>query len=625
MKTWICSAICLGILLLSCAGQAQTQLERILHFDSQIQVHTNGSLTVTETIQVNAMGNQINHGIYRDFPQLYQGPFGLRTKTGFAVQDVRCDGRPEDFHLADRQNGQRVYIGSAATTVTPGLHTYELTYTTDRQLGLFKDHDELYWNVTGNGWIFPLEAVTANVTLPKGALATNLTAYTGPQGGHGRDFVATKIANTASFHTTRPLPPENGLTIVVEWPKGFVMVPAGSMGWLNLLRANLDFDYASGGLLLVAVYFFGMWLRVGRDPRRGVIIPLYEPPEEFSPAAVRYLYRMGYDNRVFAATILDLAVKGVIRIRQDKEMLWKKVFTLVPQRNYSAQLSAEDEIIRRELVGDGTPLTLRQEYYATLQSAREKLKSRLAESQDGVYFSTNSLWSLLGAGLSVLFMVLAVMNANEPEKAAVIFTGFFLAAAVIGYSACVKRFIAVILGLGGLVVGWILLHLGVAATWMMVLAATFGLLNGAFLFLLKAPTRAGRKILDQIEGFKTYLSVAEKDRLNLENPPERTPQHFEMFLPYALALDVEQQWSEQFAGVLAAAGATPGQSGYSPAWYSGDSWSQVGAASFAGALGGSLAGAISSASTAPGSSSGGGGGGGGSSGGGGGGGGGGGW
>jgi uncharacterized membrane protein len=163
---------------------------------------------------------------------------------------------------------------------------------------------------------------------------------------------------------------------------------------------------------------------------------------------------------------------------------------------------------------------------------------------------------------------------------------------------------------------------------MVVSAMLFALVNGLFIFLLKAPTVAGREILDQIEGFKMYLGVAEKDRLNLENPPERTPQLFEMFLPYALALGVEQKWSEQFAGVLAAAGAVPGQNNYSPAWYSGDSWSHVGAASFAGALGGSLAGAISSASTAPGSGSGGdggGGGGGGSSGGGGGGGGGGGW
>jgi uncharacterized membrane protein len=179
------------------------------------------------------------------------------------------------------------------------------------------------------------------------------------------------------------------------------------------------------------------------------------------------------------------------------------------------------------------------------------------------------------------------------------------------------------------VLGCLLEGFGDVPLWMVIMAVLFALANGICIILLRSLTPAGREILDQIEGFKMYLSVAEKDRLNLENPPERTPELFEMFLPYALALGVEQKWSEQFADVLAAAGQGPHQTRYSPVWYQGDSWNQFGATSFAGALGGSLAGAISSASTAPGSSSGGdgggGGGGGGSSGGGGGGGGGGGW
>jgi uncharacterized membrane protein len=157
--------------------------------------------------------------------------------------------------------------------------------------------------------------------------------------------------------------------------------------------------------------------------------------------------------------------------------------------------------------------------------------------------------------------------------------------------------------------------------WVAGLIVTTGLLNVIFYYLLKAPTREGQRILDQIEGFKMYLGVAEKDRLNLENPPERTPALFEKFLPYALALGVEQKWSEQFAAVLSAAGHAGGV--YSPGWYCGPSWNHLGSASFASSFGSSLEGAISSSSTAPGSS--GGGGGGGSSGGGGGGGGGGGW
>jgi uncharacterized membrane protein len=146
-------------------------------------------------------------------------------------------------------------------------------------------------------------------------------------------------------------------------------------------------------------------------------------------------------------------------------------------------------------------------------------------------------------------------------------------------------------------------------------------LNALFYYLLKAPTTAGRQVMDQVEGFKLYLSVAEKDRLDMLNPPEKTPALFEKYLPYALALDVENEWSEQFAEVLARA-QVDGQP-YSPSWYQGSSWNNLGASGLSDTLGGAFASTIDSSATAPGSSSGSGGGG--SSGGGGGGGGGSGW
>jgi len=137
--------------------------------------------------------------------------------------------------------------------------------------------------------------------------------------------------------------------------------------------------------------------------------------------------------------------------------------------------------------------------------------------------------------------------------------------------------------------------------------AAMAFLDALFYHLLKAPTLSGRKIMDQIEGFKLYLSVAEKERLNLLNPPEKTPELFEKYLPYALALDVENAWSEQFAEVLARAG-TETQP-YTPVWYSGSSWDGFHTSRFADSLGSSFAGAISSSSSPPGSSSGSGGGG----------------
>jgi len=145
------------------------------------------------------------------------------------------------------------------------------------------------------------------------------------------------------------------------------------------------------------------------------------------------------------------------------------------------------------------------------------------------------------------------------------------------------------------------------------------LVVSAFMWI-DAPTNEGRAVLDRIAGFKQYLSITERERLDRMNPPEDTPELFERYLPYAIALGVENRWADRFAGVLAAA-AVEGHQGFG--WYSGssDPWNNPGR--FADSVGASLASTISSASTAPGSSSGSGGGG--SSGGGGGGGGGGGW
>jgi uncharacterized membrane protein len=149
-----------------------------------------------------------------------------------------------------------------------------------------------------------------------------------------------------------------------------------------------------------------------------------------------------------------------------------------------------------------------------------------------------------------------------------------------------------------------------------------GLINVVFYHLLRAPTQSGRQLMDQIEGFRLYLSTAEEERLKVLHPPEKTPELFERYLPYALALDCENEWNAKFATVLAAAAAAGAAA---PLWYSGSRWDNGSTGGFTDSLGRSLASSAAAAATAPGRSSGSGGGGGGFSGGGGGGGGGGGW
>jgi hypothetical protein len=177
-------------LLLACWVAPLGANERITDFHSEIVVRPDGSMRVVERIDVVAEGQQIRRGIYRDFPTDYRTPSGIQVKVLFRVESVTRDGAPEPFHTERQANGVRVYVGQASVFLAPRAYRYVLTYDTDRQLGFFEDHDELYWNVTGNGWIFPIERVSARVHLPQGiaAAAVKALAYTGRQGRTGKDY-----------------------------------------------------------------------------------------------------------------------------------------------------------------------------------------------------------------------------------------------------------------------------------------------------------------------------------------------------------------------------------------------------------------------------------------------------
>ncbi len=140
--------------------------------------------------------------------------------------EVRRNDRPKSYHLKKMSNGVRVYMGQKNRTLQPGEYTYTLTYHTDRQLGFFSEFDELYWNVTGNGWAFPIDRVEAIVTLPPNADVLAYAGYTGPEGAKGTRFtVDNDESNNIRFTTDRVLGKGEGLTIAVSWPKGYVIEP----------------------------------------------------------------------------------------------------------------------------------------------------------------------------------------------------------------------------------------------------------------------------------------------------------------------------------------------------------------------------------------------------------------
>jgi uncharacterized membrane protein YgcG len=344
---------------------------------------------------------------------------------------------------------------------------------------------------------------------------------------------------------------------------------------------------------------------------------------------------MGADNRAFAAALVDMGVRGHIRLSEEEGGFFSRDKTRLERLAATDPLPAEEEAALRELAMTGESIVMEQKNHARFSSAQKGLSDALKEKYEGRMFNKNWGWAVAG----IVLLVGAVWLAAAAVVASYGLSDLMMVGTSVGLLAltavivlllqqfrtkgkCLLTIFAVVVGATALALGAPIIPLALQSGWWQPLVLpllSLPLVVSAFMWI-DAPTKEGRAVLDRIAGFKQYLSITERERLDRMTAPQDTPEVFERYLPYAIALGVENRWAERFAGVLAAA-AAQGHQGFG--WYSGssDPWNNPGR--FADSVGSSLASTISSASTAPGSS--GGSGGGGSSGGGGGGGGGGGW
>ena len=640
----------LALCLLLCAT-AVTAAEIITNFDQAIALHRDGSMRVVETISVNAEGRDIRRGIFRDFPLTMTDANGREIEVDFKVVSVERDGQPEDWRSERIQGGERIYIGNADRILNPGSHVFRITYDTDRQIRYFDDHEELYWNVTGNGWLFPIINAKATVTLPDGVEPQQLAFFTGPLGATGKNASASAQGNIVTFVTARPLGVAEGLTIAVKLAKGTITPPSASQQWSWFFRDHLDSSIAIGGLIVLFIYYMRSWVRVGRDPPPGVMVPRWDPPDGVSPALVNYIDNRGFSGAgwtALSATAIDLAVRGYVVLDDLKE----KVVIRPTGKAAGSNLGGGEKVLM-QAVGPFSPLVIDKENGEAVQRLGSKFRSAIERDHRDEYYKANALYIIVGIALSVLILACIIIFGRLHENAVplILAPGFLSIFVTIFASMIGRRFRRHNAGLGQRIIsvlisvffGFILVSFLVNAVgpalvplWeageLPLTAGIVGIfaLNVVFYFLMGAPTPLGRKMMDGIAGLRQYLTLAERDRMNMQGAPQMSPQHFEKLLPYAVALGVEKPWSSAFETWLATAAGATVAAAYAPLWYSGN-FNPGNIGGTIGDFSSSMASTIASTIPAPVSSSssafsgGGGGGGGGSSGGGGGGGGGGGW
>jgi uncharacterized membrane protein YgcG len=627
----------LSALLLLALPVAAHADERILHYWSDVQIQPDASLEVTETIEVRAEHVAIDHGIYRDFPTRYRGRKGSRVRVGFTFEYATLDGQPVAAATSPFNNGIRIKLGDADKYVDVGDHRYVIRYRTTRQVGRFKDYDELYWNATGNGWQFPIDVAEARIHLPKPVQLGQRSTYTGPQGSTGSNAtVIDEKPGEIAFQTSQALGPYEGLTVAVAFPKGTIDEPSEST---TLAWWLADFGPPIvGGLSFLGLcgFFYFAWQRAGRDPRKGTVVPLFSPPDDLSPAGMRFVTKMGSDNRAFAAALVDMGVRGHIRMVEEEGGWLSHDKTRIERIANSNPLPPDEEAALGSLLSIGESIMMEKKNYAKFGAAKNSLADVLKSKYEGNMFNHNYGWAAAGlllfvAGIWVTAAAIVAATDGTEIWRIVVTLGAIAVAVVLPFvihgSPKVGKCLFSMVALGAVAVaayfGFPILVDALSSGWLwplLIPIVALPLMISTF-WWIAAPTLEGRAVLDRIAGFKQYLSITEGERLDRMTPPKDTPEIFEKLLPFAIALGVENRWAERFASVLAAAQAQGGQQGF--LWYSGSGNPWNNPTGFVDSMGSSLASTISSASTAPGSSSGSGGGG--SSGGGGGGGGGGGW
>lgn len=560
--------------LFVCFGLSTAQAdERIHSFDVGIVVHEDGDIDVTETIVVTAEGRSINRGIYRALPRFFALDNGSRIRYGYDVDSVTRNGEREPYDIYNEGNARIIRIGDEDVFLPRGMRqTYQIRYSVKNQIRYFEDHDELYWNVTGNYWEFPIDSARAQITFPDGTRITGYDGYTGGFGTSGSDYSARQTQNGIIFQSTRGFGAEEGLTISVSIPKGVIEPPSFADKFGILWQRFVGVGLLILSFLGVGYYYFRSWQKVGRDAPRLPVFPVYHPPEGFSAPAAHYIYHRNFKGSdAFASSLVTLGMKGLLSIKTEK-----KTVELTKQTPESAPAMEDFERdLYDGLLGSRETREIGDSYDSGFAAVYKDFKSVISKRYGAKYFRWN--------------------------------TGYIVFAAILS-------FIAVVVA-ATMTIDW--------SGWHVALIAGLIGLNLLFMYLMPAQTRKGEEVRSEIAGLKLYMETAEKHQMNDvdihgDAPPPMSKERYEELLPYAMALDVEKPWSQYFENVL------PDEArDYNPGWGSYTYWGGHSLHAMNRSLSSSISSSVSTASVQPSSSSGSGGGG--FSGGGGGGGGGGGW
>ncbi len=391
----------------------------------------------------------------------------------------------------------------------------------------------------------------------------------------------------------------------------------------ELIKDNRAVVIGFSGFLILFSYLYIMWLKVGKDPIQSAIYPRYQADINHSPASMRFVQKMAYDDKSFSVALVNMAVKGYITITESESHGFGTHFILETTGNDVPLLADERTIAQNLLIS--TRVIIEQSNHEHISRAIRAHKKVLQRNYENIYFKTNITFLLPAYVISILTLIITIL-AIDSSKAQILIAfiivwlipwsvgSIFLARSTyhawkqannieMTRSALLSTLFASPF-IGALFIGLFIMWEN-AGTGLVLVFLLIIITNLAFYQWMKAPTLRGRDLLNKIAGFKLYLIIAETEEMNNTQvpqstsnitPPKLTPQLFEQYLPYAIAFNIEHQWSQHFTRIYAQ---LPQEQHSAPTWYHGNNWNKQNISYFSFTMGSSLTSAISSSATAP--------------------------
>lgn len=552
--------------------------ENILDFEVFLTVNQDASVSVTEDITINALHNQIKRGVYRDIPTKYSNKI--------SNINLSMDGRKHPFFTNKQKNNIRINFGDN-DYISKGVHTYSLSYTMGHVIQSFKDYDELYWNVTGNFWAFPIQRASIKVSLPQNAkiYEDRISSYSGSEGSKSSNIARKGLY----FEIMSPLSSYSGMTITIPFQKGIVKIKS------PFLPQGISDYWAIIFVIIAFAYFILTWLAVGKDPQTPYTTE-FAPPKDVSPAFMRYFLRRWWDDQILSTIFISLAMKGYIIIEDkkpistfsklisgkstypsiqvlnndmttnaafsEKQKLLQKLSQITTDEDkqtsngyekilrhaqvqqlfaQDAPLPEEEETVLQILKGSFI-FEISQENKRIIGEMVSKSKKILKE-QAKPFIKRNYVYLIFP---SILLVILAVILAFMYGDTSILLLMivYFIFMLICVALPLQKRIISLILA--NFLFIPLLLNGSTLTIW---LVATLIIFWGLVIYinLITNITEEGKNLYFQILGFKRYMDTAENARV-AASIPTQSEEIFCNYLPYAYALDIQSKWIKEFRG-----------------------------------------------------------------------------